>query len=88
MMNDRDQELFAKIKHQHEKLKEKQKGFKKFKIGIRDSIAFEFNKEDIASIEKRFSGNTRVTVKNGDWFECDKSVDRLKEIFEWSDENN
>lgn len=28
-MSDRDQELFAKIKHNHKKLKEKQKGFKK-----------------------------------------------------------
>lgn len=64
---------------------------KEFKIW-RDSefgrgIVFAFNKEEISSIHKADSGLTRLELKNGDYFECDKSVDRLKNLFNMGDQS-
>ncbi|MGE9751383.1 hypothetical protein ACQP3R_00300 [Bacillus inaquosorum] len=56
---------------------------KEFKIWLRDSVVFAFDKVDIESIEEQPSGLVRLTLKNGDWFEGESSVDELKELFKW-----
>lgn len=56
---------------------------KEFKIWSRDSVVFAFDKSDIESIEGQPSGSVRLTLKNGDWVEFNKTVDELEELFKW-----
>ncbi|MED4820179.1 hypothetical protein P9654_09915 [Bacillus atrophaeus] len=56
---------------------------KEFKIWLRDSVVFAFDKADIESIEEQPSGLVRLTLKDGDWFEGESSVDEWKELFKW-----
>ncbi len=56
---------------------------KEFKIWSRDSVVFAFDKSDIESIEGQPSGLVRLTLKSGDYFEIDKTVDELKGLLKW-----
>ncbi|MBU8885965.1 hypothetical protein BGM27_09030 [Bacillus sp. FJAT-27001] len=64
-----------------------QNGFKKFKVGFRGGIELEFTNEDIVAIEEQPGGQTRLTLINGYRMVFSNPVNKLKEIFQWSDKN-
>ncbi|ERH59260.1 hypothetical protein O205_01225 [Bacillus amyloliquefaciens EGD-AQ14] len=64
-----------------------QNGFKKFKVGFRGGIELEFTNEDIVAIEEQPGGQTCLTLINGYRMVFSNPVNKLKEIFQWSDKN-
>ncbi|MEC0403170.1 hypothetical protein [Bacillus velezensis] len=64
-----------------------QNGFKKFKVGFRGGIELEFTNEDIVAIEEQPGGQARLTLSNGYRMVFSNPVNKLKEIFQWSDKN-
>lgn len=66
------------MKSVHESIANRNKN-KEVKIWRGSEILWAFNKKDIAAIKEIPSGS-RLELKNGDWFEIDYSVEKMKDI--------